>query len=124
MVFGKGKDGQSIFSRKTEGQNAWLQQYNSKLDVSSRPHVIILAAGDGSHMNSELPQVSFDLHASSATPLIDPFTAFPTVLQVLHPVAGLPMVCHVLAATLEISHSGVTVVVSPRSEAAIQQVIL
>ena len=42
--------------------------------------------------------------------------------QVLHPVAELPILCHVLRAVQGAQHSDITVVVSPQSATAIQQV--
>ena len=88
------------------------------------PQYLVLAGGEGNSMNSDLPEVGVSLHHNAYNCLtgIGCQQCFPVAAgQVLHPVAELPVLCHVLRAVQGAQHSRITVVVSRQSAAAIQQ---
>lgn len=61
-MFGKGKDGSGLgkFLRKKEmgGVVHWVQKYKDAKDLQQGLCIVVLAAGSGTRMNSDLPQVN------------------------------------------------------------------
>ena len=75
-------------------------------------------------MNSDLPEVSLPLLVAAVASKRRHQHVLISICfcQVLHPVAELPVLCHVLRAVQGAQHSHISIVVSRQSAAAIQQV--
>jgi bifunctional N-acetylglucosamine-1-phosphate-uridyltransferase/glucosamine-1-phosphate-acetyltransferase GlmU-like protein len=60
-MFGRGKDGSGfgkfLRKREMEGPVHWIQKYKDAKDLQQGLCVLVLAAGGGTRMNSDLPQV-------------------------------------------------------------------
>lgn len=60
-MFGKGKEGSSglgkFMRKKDAGVATWIQKYKDAKDLNQGLCVLVLAAGSGKRMNSDLPLV-------------------------------------------------------------------
>ena len=129
-----------VAEQLSEGQTD--NSLNSKMDITTA--AVVLAAGEGKRMVSDIPQVMLSWSSSSSrlcliqTQLFKAFllvamtaayfTACPAHLiqpprlQVLHKVAETPLVCHAVNMALGRGWSPLVVVVNPQNAAAVKEV--